>query len=605
MVLLYFHLGENSENIHYDDVSTIPETGLDIVANIASGPYDLAIGDTITIYTALMAGWNLEDLIATWEVTQLALELDFELSKPPITPHLRGSSSNNQNVLYWNDISENSVDPLTGVQDFAGYKLYKSNDLGVTWAELADYNKESRNGLQYSYTDNLVTNGFEYWYSITAYDKGDSVVASLETPRGSSPESSVNLISLTPVSEAAGFNPVSVGTVKHYGSGKSNYVFNVKPINDNSLGNNTYVTNFDYLMKIESGDLTTQFQPVILDSSKTDLTPWGIHFISPNQLEIINLELDEVLEPSPKPFRRNRTYELNDGLGFRFLSTYPEEILPETDDYISIKFGVRTVKNNADTVINLRPFVINQKQATYDGVIFTVIPPEIVSDISRIGGNDEISFTFSVQSEIDIINATYVLDITGSGVDKTGKGFINMDILFEDGTLIKKVDSLFNAERIDFGGIRAMAEFSSSSLPNAGNRFSVTTEIPIEPNITDQFSFDILNSSIDENKVKTEISNIRVVPNPYIVGSLYEPEFGELRQEPLRQIQFTKLPNECTIKIFTLDADLVKTIYHSAQNGTAVWDLRSESGREIAPGIYIYSVEAKNLQHLGRFAVIK
>jgi len=43
-------------------------------------------------------------------------------------------------------------------------------------------------GLQYSYTDTNVINGIEYWYSITAYDRGDESLESLESPKGSNPD---------------------------------------------------------------------------------------------------------------------------------------------------------------------------------------------------------------------------------------------------------------------------------------------------------------------------------------------------------------------------------------------------------------------------------
>ncbi len=56
---------------------------------------------------------------------------------------------------------------------------------------------------------------------------------------------------------------------------------------------------------------------------------------------------------------------------------------------------------------------------------------------------------------------------------------------------------------------------------------------------------------------------------------------------------------------FTVDADLVKTIYHNSNNGTEVWDLRSEGGREIAPGVYIYLVKSGDIEYKERFAVIK
>ena len=101
------------------------------------------------------------------------------------------------------------------------------------------------------------------------------------------------------------------------------------------------------------------------------------------------------------------------------------------------------------------------------------------------------------------------------------------------------------------------------------------------------------------------MNKIRVVPNPYLVSSLWEPEFGELRREPLRQIQFVNLPPECTIYIFTIDADLIKTIEHNATNGTESWDLRTEGGRELAAGMYIYVVKTKDSEYKERFAIIK
>ncbi len=54
----YFHLGSNS-SLHYDDPSTIPSSGYDLLANISSGPYTSNPGDTLTFITALVAGETL------------------------------------------------------------------------------------------------------------------------------------------------------------------------------------------------------------------------------------------------------------------------------------------------------------------------------------------------------------------------------------------------------------------------------------------------------------------------------------------------------------------------------------------------------------------
>ena len=168
-----------------------------------------------------------------------------------------------------------------------------------------------------------------------------------------------------------------------------------------------------------------------------------------------------------------------------------------------------------------------------------------------------------------------------------------------------QLDTLYSNDTFYFDGIEGQITFPTTAPPAAGNRFSVETIKPVQPNIKDSYSFKIAGSKIDYQQVANELNKIRVVPNPYVVSSLWEPEFGELRREPLRQIQFINLPPECTIYIFTIDADLIKTIDHNATNGTEVWDLRTEGGRELAAGMYIYVVKTKDSEYKERFAIIK
>ena len=168
-----------------------------------------------------------------------------------------------------------------------------------------------------------------------------------------------------------------------------------------------------------------------------------------------------------------------------------------------------------------------------------------------------------------------------------------------------QLDTLYSGDTFYFDGIEGQIIFPTTTPPAAGNIFSVETIEPVQPNIKDSYSFKIKGAQVDPQRVASELSKIRVVPNPYLVSSLYEPEFGELRREPLRQIQFVNLPPECTIYIFTVDADLIKTIEHNATNGTETWDLRTEGGRELAAGMYIYVVKTKDSEFKERFAIIK
>ena len=57
----YFHPG-NTGNIHFDDTSTVPLSGLDIVGNISSGPYNLSANQSLVFYTAIIGGLNYNDI---------------------------------------------------------------------------------------------------------------------------------------------------------------------------------------------------------------------------------------------------------------------------------------------------------------------------------------------------------------------------------------------------------------------------------------------------------------------------------------------------------------------------------------------------------------
>lgn len=229
-----------------------------------------------------------------------------------------------------------------------------------------------------------------------------------------------------------------------------------------------------------------------------------------------------------------------------------------------------------------------------------MVQPDIIQNVSRIGGSDNVEMDFKVLYPDSVLDKLYIASIEGNGI-LNGKSFVLLSVSETNIVL----DTLYSSDTFYFNGIEGQVTFPANSPPAAGNKFSIETIVPVKPNIKDSYIFRVEGSHINQQQVTNELNKIRVVPNPYIVTSLYEPEFGELRREPLRQIQFVNLPSECTIYIFTIDADLVKTFYHNATNGTEVWDLRTEGGREVSAGIYIYVVKTKDFEFKERFAIIK
>jgi len=601
----YFHLGNNT-NLHYDDPATLPASGIDLLANTSSGPYNLNRGDTLVFYTAFVAGETYAEMIVAANTAQFAMDNNYDLAKPPNRPNLYSSAGNFNANLYWDDVAEQSFDQLAGY-DFEGYRLYKSIDKGISWEKIGDFdiiNSAGNNtGLQYSFIDTNLVNGIEYWYSITAYDKGDSSFESLESAIGNN-LLAVNTVSVIPRSDAIGRTSVTPIDVTNLNTGNTNYLLNASAIDDESLAGNEYKTSFSFEPKKEFGDLVTQVTVTVTDTNATKPYKYALEFTAPNKFDLVNITLNTVI-------REGYTYNppnalsfliLNDGLRVRLKDSLgtPTDSLPQTGDVIAINYSMTTVRNNLDTVINKRSYQIDQVQTSTDGVSLQLVAPEIIKSVSRIGGTDNVEMDFEVLYADSVKEKIYIASVEGNGSVNTN-GFVLLSVTE---TAIQ-LDTLYSDETFYFDGIVGTITFPTNTPPAAGNKFSVETIKPVQPNIKDSYSFKIAGSKVDYQQVANEINKIRVVPNPYLVSSLYEPEFGELRREPLRQIQFVNLPPECTIYIFTIDADLIKTIEHNAANGTETWDLRTKGGRELAAGMYIYVVKTKDSEFKERFAIIK
>ncbi|MDP7513092.1 MAG: hypothetical protein QF587_05035, partial [Candidatus Marinimicrobia bacterium] len=107
-----------------------------------------------------------------------------------------------------------------------------------------------------------------------------------------------------------------------------------------------------------------------------------------------------------------------------------------------------------------------------------------------------------------------------------------------------------------------------------------------------------------------QITKVGIVPNPYIVRShMNETEY-------VREIRFTKIPSSCKITIYTVNGELVQTLDHMdltnedsneiRSGGEAIWDLRTVNNQEVAPGLYLFTVESDGMEdYIGKFAVVR
>jgi hypothetical protein len=95
------------------------------------------------------------------------------------------------------------------------------------------------------------------------------------------------------------------------------------------------------------------------------------------------------------------------------------------------------------------------------------------------------------------------------------------------------------------------------------------------------------------NLAATQIDRIKVFPNPYYGFS--ELEFTD---NPEKMVYFSHLPQRATIYIYTLDGVLVRKIERnesSPEVSLEKWDLKNDEGSEVASGMYLAFVDAKEV----------
>ena len=142
-----------------------------------------------------------EDLDGDGKITR------YILPTPPTTPKVKVVPDNQRATIYWDRRAEFSIDPISGKKDFEGYKLYRTQagfdltqtqDLQNSLVVLAEFDstgnsigyntgfsevrldepvKFPNDTTEYYYKFDLpnLLNGWQYVFSVTAFDEGDPV----------------------------------------------------------------------------------------------------------------------------------------------------------------------------------------------------------------------------------------------------------------------------------------------------------------------------------------------------------------------------------------------------------------------------------------------
>ena len=207
-------------------------------------------------------------------------------------------------------------------------------------------------------------------------------------------------------------------------------------------------------------------------------------------------------------------------------------------------------------------------------------------------------------------------DTPGTDVGySTGFDEIRLDqpITFEDDNTeyhyAYEVDGMLSGWQYEF----ALTSFDS------GGEGRESLESSLTANAVSVFPGARVNEEFDSGEEENEV---KVYPNPYRVDAAWDGG-----TEFTRKINFTNLPQNAKIRIYTLAGNLVDEREHNAatyngditwydelgsdnrifSGGEHSWDLLSRANQNLATGLYLFSVEDLDSGHVqtGKFAIIK
>jgi hypothetical protein len=79
----------------------------------------------------------------------------------------------------------------------------------------------------------------------------------------------------------------------------------------------------------------------------------------------------------------------------------------------------------------------------------------------------------------------------------------------------------------------------------------------------------------------------------------FKPSLGQ------RSINFINLPSDVTVRIFSMDGDLVRVLHDFRGDGILKWDVTDESGKPLKSDVFFYTIESAEQIKSGRLLVVR
>lgn len=194
-----------------------------------------------------------------------------------------------------------------------------------------------------------------------------------------------------------------------------------------------------------------------------------------------------------------------------------------------------------------------------------------------------------------LIHKVYPDAVRDDPADTTEDGRLRFyEYEYEIDNLQPSVPYFFSVTAFDYGSLKiSLGSLESSPLINAVEEYPLPSA----------------------NAVEEQGLSVIVYPNPYRIDGGYASAGYENRDrivssERARAIHFFNLPRVCTIRIFSIDGDLIRRIDHYYPQGgpgsqEESWNVISRNTQAVVTGIYLWHVESNMGEQLGKLVIIK
>ncbi len=587
------------------------------------------------------------------EFAQAAFDSLFDLPSPPPQPQVAAHLDHREVTLSWDHLSRTNYEEPGYA--FEGYSVYQGATVAGPWTRLATYDEVngtrvvfdrvfdsetgqlipafpvafgSDAGVRFSHTitDDAIKggrlrDGTEYYFAVTAYSFNPSGLPKVL-------ENSQEVVRAIPQRPAAGTDLATASATpvtylrRDTNKPPATDVISVEVVNPDSVTGHIYKVDFAPTVPLFFGSIGTDTATVVYSWTLTDSTTGeakasgqlnrrgdeDYRVIDGLKVKVTGKYFPQFQEGAylnNNAANRRAIAGVNFGLtGFGGGAGAGAEFFASTIDPAANPDSFTTVQLQFSAAPTSNAYRFFRLETASDGAP----PPQGRSYL--YGGFRPVKFVAR-----DIINDVQ-LDVA----------FVERLLTADDGTILPdaqqpaRTDSTWDPSEDDLGdreylfvvrrpysatpkaAIAVDGALADRSLPlmwvltahlreagdviDDGDAFQWTWANPATRNDLYAFDTQALRHG-DTGLARGRLESIRAVPNPYYTRSTYElNQFN-------RRIRFVNLPEACTIRIYNLAGQLVRTLQKNDVSSSILeWDIETQNGLPVGSGVYIFHVEA-------------